>query len=85
MQRGPAEARVVGRPAHRGADAGNSGPTGNRIMGRLLAAERSSEALILSRDSSGNHHPLHGSLFRHRTPRSRSLSVAAGGGGGQRT
>ena len=33
----------------------------NRKTGRLLAAERSSEALFLSRGSSGIYLPLHGS------------------------
>jgi hypothetical protein len=36
---------------------GNS-PTGNRITGRLLAAEHSSEALPPFRDSLGSHCPL---------------------------
>jgi hypothetical protein len=38
-------------------DPGNS-PGGNRITGRLLAAQRSSEALVPFRDSSGSHFPL---------------------------
>jgi hypothetical protein len=45
-----------------------SSPEGDRIMGRLLAGEGSSQARVPFRDSSGSHCPLHGSQLAYLRP-----------------